>query len=87
MMVGSRPMILAVALLAVLALAAGCGRDEGETAVAPAPKDPSAPATGTLRFFAYGDTMTDEMLAPFLKANPDLDLQKASFNSNKAAAA
>ena len=87
MTVGSRPLILAVALLAVLTLAAGCGKDEGETAVAPAPKDPSAPATGTLRFFAYGDTMTDEMLAPFLKANPDLDLQKASFNSNKAAAA
>ena len=27
------------------------------------------------------------MLAPFLEANPDLDLKTASFNSNKAAAA
>ena len=43
MTVGSRPLIRAVALLAVLALAAGCGRDEGETAVAPAPKDPERP--------------------------------------------
>ena len=32
--------------------------------------------------------MTDEMLAAVPEqANPDLDLQKASFNSNKAAAA
>jgi len=80
-------LLLFGALLAALAFAAGCGNDEGETGVAPAPKDPDAPATGTLRFFAYGDTMTEEMLAPFLEANPDLDLEKASFNSNKAAAA
>ena len=80
-----RPLI--AALLLALAFAAGCGRDEGETAVAPSPKDPAAAATGTLRFFAYGDTMTEEMLAPFVAANPDLELQKASFNSNKAAAA
>ena len=51
------------------------------------PKDPERRATGTLRFFAYGDTVTDEMLDPFREANPDLDLQTASFNSNKAAAA
>jgi spermidine/putrescine transport system substrate-binding protein len=31
--------------------------------------------------------MTDEMLAPFLEANPDLNLETAAFNSNKAAAA
>jgi spermidine/putrescine-binding protein len=81
------PRTLIAALVLALAFAAGCGRDEGETAVAPAPKDPAAPATGTLRFFAYGDTMTEEMLAPFVADNPDLELQKASFNSNKAAAA
>ena len=53
----------------------------------PPPKDPKAPATGTLRFFAYGDTVDDEILDPFREENPDLDLQTASFNSNKAAAA
>ncbi len=79
--------VLTGVLLATLAVAAGCGRDEGETSVAPPPDDPGAPAAGTLRFFAYGDTMTEEMIAPFERANPDLDLQKASFNSNKAAAA
>ncbi len=81
-----RPLMVLAAILAILAFA-GCGRDEGETSVAPPPEDPDAPATGTLRFFAYGDTMTEEMLAPFERANPDLELQKASFNSNKAAAA
>ena len=68
-------------------MAAGCGSGSGDTSVAPPPKDPDAPATGTLRFFAYGDTVTDELLDPFREENPDLDLQTASFNSNKAAAA
>jgi spermidine/putrescine transport system substrate-binding protein len=75
---------VAIALLGALA---GCGSGSGDTSVAPAPKDPSAPATGTLRFFAYGDTVTDDLLDPFRQQNPDLDLQTASFNSDKAAAA
>ena len=82
-----RTRTLTAALMATVAVVAGCGQDAGETSVAPAPDDPKAPATGTLRFFAYGDTMTEEMLAPFEQQNPDLELQKASFNSNKAAAA
>ena len=80
----ARVLIVAVALCAVLA---GCGSDSGETSVAPAPNDPDAPATGTLRFFAYGDSLTEELLNPFREQNPDVDLQTASFNSNKAAAA
>ncbi len=75
--------VLATAAIAI----AGCGGGSGDTAVAPPPKDPQAPATGTLKFFAYGDTIVDPMLDPFRKANPDLDLKTASFNSNKAAAA
>ncbi len=75
---------VAIALLGALA---GCGSGSGDTSVAPAPKDPNAPATGTLRFFAYGDTVTDDLLDPFRQQNPDLDLQTASFNSDKAAAA
>jgi spermidine/putrescine transport system substrate-binding protein len=55
--------------------------------VAEPPADLEAPATGTLRVFAYGDTVPDVMLDPFREANPDLDLQVATFNSNKAAAA
>ena len=56
--------------------------------MAPAPAaDPDAPATGTLRVFAYGDTVPDEMLDPFREANPDVDLKVATFDSNKAAAA
>jgi len=76
--------------LALLALAiAGCGGSDGggDTSVAEAPTDPDAPATGTLKVFAYGDTLVDEMLDPFREQNPDLDLKTATFNSNKAAAA
>ena len=66
----------ALALIALvvagLVVGAGCGSDGGETAVAPVPEDADAPATGTLRFFAYGDTMTEEMLAPFLEAHEDI---------------
>ena len=65
----------------------GCGGGGGESEVAPPPEDPDAPATGTLRVFAYGDTVPDEMLDPFREANPDLDLKVATFDSNKAAAA
>ena len=77
-------LVVAIALLGALA---GCGSDSGDTSVAPPPKDPDAPATGTLRFFAYGDTVTDELLDPFREQNPDLNLETATFNSNKAAAA
>jgi spermidine/putrescine transport system substrate-binding protein len=70
-------------------LLAACGGSGGDTTVAEAPTaaELEEPATGTLRAFAYGDTVTDEMLDPFREANPDLDLQVATFNSNKAAAA
>ena len=77
---------LTAGLVAAL-LAGGCGAGGGDTSVAPPPKDAKAPATGTLSVFAYGDTLTDEMLEPFREQNPDLELQTASFNSNKAAAA
>jgi spermidine/putrescine transport system substrate-binding protein len=78
--------IAALAVTAGLAVA-GCGGSDSNSAVAPPPKDPDAPATGTLRFFAYGDTIVDQMLDPFRKENPDLNLKTASFDSNKAAAA
>jgi spermidine/putrescine-binding protein len=72
---------------ALAALVAGCGGGGGDSALAPAPKSMDSPATGTLRVFAYGDTVPDEMLDPFREANPDVDLQVATFDSNKAAAA
>jgi spermidine/putrescine-binding protein len=79
-----------VASLATAALtlgACGFGGSDGDTSVAPAPKDPNAAASGTLRIFAYGDTVPDEMLDPFREANPDVDLKIATFDSNKSAAA
>ena len=73
--------------IAATAAAAGCGGGTGESTVAPPPKDMDSPATGTLRVFAYGDTVPDEMLDPFKEANPDVELKVATFDSNKAAAA
>ena len=83
----ARDSLLAGRRCCALASPPAAAATRARPAVAPPPTDPSAPATGTLRFFAYGDTMTEEMLAPFSEANPDLDLKTASFNSNKAAAA
>jgi spermidine/putrescine transport system substrate-binding protein len=77
---------LMAAFVAAL-VAAGCGGGGGNTDLAEAPKDLDAPASGTLRVFAYGDTVPDEMLDPFREANPDVDLKVATFDSNKAAAA
>ncbi|MEZ5077641.1 MAG: extracellular solute-binding protein [Solirubrobacterales bacterium] len=76
-------------LIAVLALTACGGGGGGTTAEAPAPSAAEAeePATGTLRVFAYDDTVTDEQLDPFRAANPDLELKIATFNSNDEAAA
>jgi spermidine/putrescine-binding protein len=81
--------LASIALAAATAVVlAACGQ-EGNTTMAPAPsaKEAAKPATGTLRLFTYGDTVTDEMLDPFREANPDLNLEIATFNSNKAAAA
>lgn len=82
-----RRAIMVVAGVLAVSVAAGCGGGSGTNSVAPAPKDADADVSGTLSFFAYGDTVTDAMLDPFRKANPDLDLKTASFNSDKAAAA
>jgi spermidine/putrescine transport system substrate-binding protein len=82
-----RRQVIATLLATVAIAAAGCGGGSGNTEVAPAPDDPSAPATGTLKLFTYGDTVADQMIQPFEKANPDLNLEIATFDSNKAAAA
>jgi spermidine/putrescine transport system substrate-binding protein len=77
----------AAAMVSAALVVAGCGGGGADSGLAPAPKDMDAPATGTLRVFAYGDTVPDEMLDPFREANPDVDLKVATFDSNKAAAA
>jgi spermidine/putrescine-binding protein len=78
---------IATAAAAALLVLAACGSGGGSSEVAPPPDDPGAPVSGTLRIFAYGDTVPDEMLDPFREANPDLELKVATFDSNKAAAA
>jgi spermidine/putrescine-binding protein len=82
-----RKLILLPVLAGALITAGGCGSDAGETSLAPPPEDPKAAATGNLRFFAYGDTIDDRVLDPFREENPEVELQTATFNSNKAAAA
>ena len=80
---------LTIALIAAIPVLAACGSGGGDTseATAPSQADAEKPATGTLRLFAYDDTVTDEQLDPFRKANPGVDLKIATFNSNEEAAA
>jgi spermidine/putrescine transport system substrate-binding protein len=67
---------------------AACGGGTNESAeLADAPADAEAPVSGTLSIFAYQDTITDALLDPFLEANPDLEVETASFGSNQEAAA
>jgi spermidine/putrescine transport system substrate-binding protein len=77
----------AAAGIGAIVLAAGCGSGGGESGVAPAPDDPNAPVSGTLRVFAYEDSVTPEMIDPVTDANPDLKIETATFDSNDEAAA
>jgi spermidine/putrescine-binding protein len=77
---------LTAAVVAMLGALAACGGDAAPQAVAPAPADPDAPAEGTLRVFAYQDTVTDALLDPFREANPGLEVRTATFGSNQEAA-
>ncbi len=78
-------MSLALLGLAVATLSA-CGSSGGSTDTAAAPEDPNEPATGKLRVFAYAAAVTPEMMNPFKKQNPDLDVDVATFDSNSEAA-
>ena len=84
-----KKLTILIALLAAIPVLAACGSDSGTTeeAAAPSQSEAEKPATGTLRLFAYDDTVTDEQLDPFRKENPDVDLKIATFNSNEEAAA
>ncbi len=74
-----------------LAVAAGalsaCGGGGGTDAPAEAPTDPNAEVSGTLRVFAYEDSVVPELIDPVLEANPGLEIQTATFDSNEEAAA
>lgn len=72
---------------ALAALAVGCGGDSGTTEIAGAPADPDAEVSGTLRVFAYEDSVTPQMIDPVLKENPELQIETATFDSNEEAAA
>lgn len=84
-----KKLTILITMLAVIPVLAACGSSDGDTseATAPTAADAEKPATGTLRLFAYDDTVTDQQLDPFRKANPDVDLKIATFNSNEEAAA
>lgn len=64
-----------------------CGGSSGTTDTAAAPKDLDTPSTGELRVFAYEDSVTPEMMDPFQKQNPDLNIKTATFDSDSEAAA
>jgi len=78
---------IVTAIAATALLAGGCGGG-GTSAPAVAPKGAAdRPATGTLRIFAYDDTVAKQMIGPFKAANPGLNLQIATFDSDQEAAA
>jgi spermidine/putrescine transport system substrate-binding protein len=77
---------LLVAAALVAACVSACGSDGGTTAVA-TPSAATGPLTGELRLFTYDDTIAPEMLKRFKRANPDLELKTATFESNQEAAA
>ena len=85
---GTRRGIVAIAAAAALAaLGAGCGGAGGTSDVASAPGDPNAEVSGTLRVFAYEDSVTPQMIDPVREANPDLKIETATFDSDDEAAA
>jgi len=75
------------AAVATAMVATGCGTGGGDANVAKAPADPSQPATGTLRVFAYDDTVAPSIIKQFKAENPGLDVQTATFDSDTEAAA
>jgi len=82
-----RTALVAVPVALFLAVALyGCGSTHN-TSTAPAPAEPDAPATGSLRTFTYEDTVAPHLLDPFKEANPDLDVKTATFDSDSEAAA
>ncbi|MCB0828488.1 MAG: extracellular solute-binding protein [Solirubrobacterales bacterium] len=85
---GLRSLLGAAVLAGALALAA-CGSDGGTTDQATAPEAAAAdqPSTGTLRVFAYEDSVTPEMMDPYQEQNPDLNIKTATFDSDSEAAA
>jgi spermidine/putrescine-binding protein len=80
--------VIALLLSAGLLCAAltACG-GAGNTATAPAPEDPGASVSGTLRTFTYSDTVSPHLLDPFKEANEGLDVKTATFDSDSEAAA
>jgi spermidine/putrescine transport system substrate-binding protein len=79
--------ITAAAVALITSIAIGCGSSGGTDSVATAPDDPNAEVSGTLRVFAYEDSVRPEMIDPVEKANPDLNIETATFDSNEEAAA
>ena len=82
-----RTLAAALAVGLTAALAGGCGSGGGDSSVAAAPDDPNAEVSGTLRVFAYEDSVTPKMIDPVTDANPDLKIETATFDSNDEAAA
>jgi spermidine/putrescine transport system substrate-binding protein len=82
-----RTALLATAAALLVPALAGCGIGRGTPQVAVAPASADAPVSGTLRVFAYEDTVAPATLKAFRQANPDVKLQIATFDSNQEAAA
>ena len=80
-------MVLVLIACAGTTVIAGCGIGESTDAVAPPPKNPNAPVSGSLRVFTYEDTTAPELMEPFEEQNPDLEVKTASFASDEEAAA
>lgn len=83
------PVLTAWLILAASLGLAACGSSGGTTdeATAPDQAELEQPAAGALRVFAYEDSVTPEMMDPFQRQNPDLQIKTATFDSDSEAAA
>ena len=77
--------VAATASLAVLV--SGCGSGGGSPGSRQRRRIRTPKVSGTLRVFAYEDSVVPELIDPVLKENPDLTIETATFDSNEEAAA